>query len=120
MSSDASRPVAGLQLPADLAKWQGEPDGNVKDTVRSDAPSRRVMGPTMPPAHQDGPGVSSATQAFLDREKRMREAAEVCRMSGAKEERRTDLQADKRRSFRSEKQLDCRLRRKRQADRTGC
>lgn len=90
-------PVIGPTLPPALVlaspdshKLQRSDEGTGSSSMAANQTTkpRRMMGPTLPPpseTRQDGEGstASSAVQAFLDREQRIRNAAEVRMMAAS-------------------------------------
>lgn len=70
------RAVIGPSLPGEMEP--GKDDGG-DETLAAPAP-RRVLGPSLPPSAGEQvseAGMSSAVQAFLEREERMKQAVDV-------------------------------------------
>ena len=79
----ARETVIGPALPPHIAARAGEvieadnATGPATQDGADTPPPRRVLGPTMPPSRgEEEPRLSAAAQAFLEREKRMKEASE--------------------------------------------
>ncbi|UZJ54243.1 hypothetical protein CBS101457_003563 [Exobasidium rhododendri] len=71
--------MIGPTLPPHLTRQAGDVVEEEGEGDAASVPSKRVLGPTLPPGEgerESEPKLSSGAQAFLDREKRMKEAAE--------------------------------------------